>query len=123
MRFSSQLGVRKGGQVHHAIELQVLDKYPGVYTEAELNSLRNMRGIQPENAGKLQLHNSAIRSKIDDTYRYLDAQILRRGLMPGTPEYNILVKESLDETVRYMDWAYGNFDDAFLRVRSILQLP
>src|SRR5262249_12201000 len=43
--YAERLGVGPGGVVHHARELQLLDKYPGVYTEAELNAFRNMRGI------------------------------------------------------------------------------
>jgi hypothetical protein len=33
------------GQVHHAIEQQVLDRYPGLFSEQEINSLENLRGI------------------------------------------------------------------------------
>src|SRR3712207_8953995 len=51
----------KGGQVHHAIELQVLNRYPGVFTSQELNAPANMRGIPPERQGKRQLHNAKIR--------------------------------------------------------------
>ena len=31
--------------VHHAVEQQVLKRYPGVVTEAEIHSLENLRGI------------------------------------------------------------------------------
>ncbi len=34
--------------VHHAIEQQVLKRYPGVITQSELNSLANLRGIPNE---------------------------------------------------------------------------
>jgi hypothetical protein len=34
--------------VHHAIEQQVLDKYPGLFTEAEIHALENLRGIPVE---------------------------------------------------------------------------
>ena len=46
--FAGELGVPEYGQVHHAIELQVLARYPGAYTPGELNNLSNMRGINRE---------------------------------------------------------------------------
>ena len=46
--YAERLGVGAGGQVHHAIELQVLARYPGVFTAGELNALENMRGVPPE---------------------------------------------------------------------------
>jgi len=46
--YAKRLGVGQGGQVHHAIELQVLKHYPGAFTEAELNASENMRGIPAE---------------------------------------------------------------------------
>ncbi|MGW0604377.1 ricin-type beta-trefoil lectin domain protein [Streptomyces sp. NPDC002640] len=45
--------------VHHAIERQVLKKYPGLFTADELNSLPNLRGI-PKSANS-DLHLSRIR--------------------------------------------------------------
>ncbi len=34
--------------VHHAVEQQVLTKFPGVVTEGQINSLENLRGIPYE---------------------------------------------------------------------------
>lgn len=34
--------------VHHAIEQKVLKKYPGLFTEAELHSLGNLRGVHKD---------------------------------------------------------------------------
>jgi RHS repeat-associated protein len=52
--------------VHHAVEQQVLTRYPGVITEAELNSLANLRGVANEiNA---DLHLSRIRGLWDEFY-------------------------------------------------------
>jgi hypothetical protein len=47
--------------VHHAVEQRVLQRYPGLITEAEIHSLENLRGIPKEinNA----LHLSMIRSE------------------------------------------------------------
>ena len=53
--------------VHHAVEQQVLKKYPGLFTEAELHSLGNLRGIPKElNNG---LHLREIRREWDLFYR------------------------------------------------------
>jgi hypothetical protein len=54
--------------VHHAVEQQVLTKYPGVFNESQINSFKNLRGIPIERNN--ELHLSIIR-KIWDTF-YLD---------------------------------------------------
>jgi hypothetical protein len=44
--FPNQKWQGNGFVVHHAIEQQVFTtKYPGLFTEAEINSLQNLRGI------------------------------------------------------------------------------
>ena len=53
--------------VHHAIEQQVLTRYPGVLTEAELHSLENLRGIPKELDRKLHL--GVIRKEWNEFYR------------------------------------------------------
>lgn len=53
--------------VHHAIEQQVLSRYPGLFTEAEINSLENLRGIPKE--ANSELHLSAIRKEWNKFYR------------------------------------------------------
>src|SRR6185437_2022575 len=50
--YASDLDVGPRGQVHHAIELQVLKRYPGVYTADDLNKFSNMRGIPRELTGQ-----------------------------------------------------------------------
>ncbi|MFZ5970715.1 MAG: hypothetical protein ACOYXA_03910 [Bacteroidota bacterium] len=37
-------------QVHHGVPQKVFNKYPGRITEAELNSLENLRGISKANS-------------------------------------------------------------------------
>jgi hypothetical protein len=98
-----------GGDVHHAIELQVLDKYPGVYTEAELNALANMRGVPPELLGRKQLHNSEIRSKWDQAYDRLDAELKQRQLEPGHPDYDKTVRQHLTDARNQIDHFLGQF--------------
>jgi hypothetical protein len=107
--YAEELNVAEGGQVHHAEELRALDKYPGVYTQEELNARANMRGIPPELAGRRQLHNSKIREILDRHYRGLDSEIASRGLSPGTPEYNALVRNWLGAGRQEVDWALGQF--------------
>lgn len=53
--------------VHHAVEQQVLTRYPGLFTEAEIHSLNNLRGI-PKSMNP-DLHLSKIRRAWNDFYR------------------------------------------------------
>ena len=53
--------------VHHAIEQQVLRKYPGLFTEAEIHALNNLRGI-PLNINS-DLHLSKIRKERNKFYK------------------------------------------------------
>jgi RHS repeat-associated protein len=57
------------GQVifHHAVEQQVLQRYPGLVTESEIHSLQNLRGI-PRNMNS-ELHLSQIRRGWNQFYR------------------------------------------------------
>jgi len=115
--YAEELSVEKYGQVHHAIELQVLNRYPGVFSGEELNSLENMRGIPPEKKqrikGKMvqrrQLHNSKIREIWDRHYRNLDAEIKARKLKPGTPQYKAFVRQYLTEGRKEVDYVLGQF--------------
>ncbi len=107
--YAQALRVAAYGQVHHAIEVQVLSRYPGVYTQGEINDLANMRGIPPEIGGRTQLHNSKIREILDRHYAALDDEIARRGLTPGTPEYNQLVRQWMASARSEIDWALGQF--------------
>lgn len=118
--YATKLGVSlgSGGQVHHAIELQVLAKYKGVYSVAELNNFANMRGIPAElnTEGKLdklrgqkQLHNSFIRYEWDRLYKMLDAEIVAKKLAPGSASYNGLVRTWLKDGAAQIDYLVGNF--------------
>lgn len=53
--------------VHHAVEQQVLNRYPGVMTETEIHSLSNLRGIP--NDLNSSLHLSDIRKSWNQFYR------------------------------------------------------
>lgn len=100
------LAARSGAQVHHAIELNVIVRYgPDVFSVAELNALRNMRGIVPERTlldemssryGLRQLHNSAIRRRWDDFYGRIDRIIADESLIAGTPAYRTRVRGLLE---------------------------
>ncbi|HTD21877.1 MAG TPA: hypothetical protein VK738_04440 [Terriglobales bacterium] len=52
--------------VHHAIEQQVLRKFPGLFTEEEIHALENLRGIPKEL--NPDLHLSQIRQKLNEFY-------------------------------------------------------
>jgi hypothetical protein len=58
------------GQVHHAVEQVVLQRYPGVVTESEMHSLRNLRGIPVGGTG---MHQSQLRAVWDTFYQRFDA--------------------------------------------------
>lgn len=112
--------VRSGEDIHHAIELQALDLYPGAFNKNELNAINNMRVIPEEfiettnEAGqvirktKKQLHNSYIRWRWDHVYAELDREIASRGLTAGTPEYNTFVREYMHSARKSIDYGVGN---------------
>ncbi|WP_137935466.1 hypothetical protein [Mesorhizobium comanense] len=52
--------------VHHGVEQQIFDRYPGVFTNEEINSLENLRGIKKE--FDVTLHKKVIRREMDDFY-------------------------------------------------------
>jgi hypothetical protein len=58
-------------KVHHAVEQQVLNRFPGVVTKSEMNSLNNLRGIP--NHLNSSLHLRQIRAEWDRFYRAFDA--------------------------------------------------
>jgi hypothetical protein len=107
--YATRLGVTSGGQVHHAVELQVLDRYPGVFTEQTLNSFENMRGIATELANKKQLHNSKVRDLWDRHYSRIDREINTRGLLPGTSAYDEFVTTNLIDARDEIDYVLGQF--------------
>jgi hypothetical protein len=57
--------------VHHAVEQQVLTRYPGVVSETEIHSLENLRGIP--NAINGEVHLSQIRIEWNSFYRPFEA--------------------------------------------------
>jgi hypothetical protein len=126
--YAKQLHVEKYGDVHHAIELDVLDRYPDVFTETELNGLKNMRGIPKERLpeeqidaikarGKApternrpkQFHNSDIRATWDRHYSRLDQEIQSRGLQPGTDQYRRFVRKYIEDARDEIDYTRGQF--------------
>jgi len=128
--YAKRLEVGVGGDVHHAVELDVLDRYRGVFTEDYLNSFKNMRGIpreltdeefqsldknrgvapKPEGRSRpKRLHNSTIRKVWDQTYLILDEEISRRKLEPSTKEYNRLVRRHILAARNQIDELYKQF--------------
>ncbi len=121
--YARRLGVNTHGQVHHAIELQALKRFPGVFTPAELNNFRNMRGIPRElpagvrspsqvrdwKRGQRQLHNAKIREIWDRHYANLNREIQARGLRPNTPAYNDFVRRYMTAARAEIDYVLGQF--------------
>jgi hypothetical protein len=80
--FAARLGVPKWGDIHHAIELKVLDNYPSAFSPRELNSFRNMRGIPRE------VRQADFRRRPDDVF----ADLARRGIQPNSPQWDAAVR-------------------------------
>jgi Pretoxin HINT domain/Domain of unknown function (DUF4280) len=83
--------------VHHAIEQQVLKKYPGVLTKAEINALDNLRGIPK--AINSDLHLSKIRIEWNKFYKKFDDA----GIIP--------TKKQLEDYARAVDKKFSNLYD------------
>jgi hypothetical protein len=65
--FTANSGTRGNVVVHHAVEQQVLRRYPGVVTQSQMHSLENLRGI-PNNLNNT-VHLSQIRRSWNEFYR------------------------------------------------------
>jgi hypothetical protein len=65
--------------VHHAVELQVMTKYPGIITETEINSLANLRGVP--NAINKEVHLQRIRELWDAFYQTHPATCTKQDLL------------------------------------------
>ncbi len=89
--FGAHPGLRGKVVVHHAIEQNVLKRYPGLFTEAELHSLANLRGIP--NAFNNRVHLSAIRRAWDRFYE--------------THPAGVATKEDFLEYARKIDIEFG----------------
>lgn len=103
------LSVPKGGQVHHGIEIQALNRAPGAFSKNEINDPNSMRGIPSEEGNKRQLHNSKIREVEDRHYAKMDELIKEKGLKPGTKEFNEFVRQYQSDLRAEIDHLYGNF--------------
>ena len=79
--------------VHHAVEQQVLTKFPGVLTEAEIHSLENLRGIP--NGINSEVHLSQIRIDWNNFYE----QFSLNGMVP--------TKSQLLQKATQIDAKYG----------------
>ncbi|WP_327703737.1 DUF6531 domain-containing protein [Streptomyces decoyicus] len=89
----------KGKQmvIHHAIEQQVLTKYPNVFRRDEINSLENLRGIpQPINN---TVHLSSIRKDWDAFYKS-NPQATRQDFLDKATEIDGKYGKQFDPPVR-----------------------
>ena len=53
--------------VHHSVEQRINKKYPGLFTEEELHSIENLRGIRKE--FDINLHQKVVQSEWNEFYR------------------------------------------------------
>jgi hypothetical protein len=104
--YAKRLGVGAGGVVHHARELQLLDKYPSAFTEEELNAFGNMRGIPAKYNNTMHL--SGFRKFWNEAYEFIDNVTKERKLNPGTSEYNKFVREMVERYYRRIDEEFGH---------------
>jgi large repetitive protein len=65
--YDANPGTQGNVWVHHAIEQQVLNRYPGLFSADEIHSVENLRGI-PKGAINSRVHLSAIRNMWNDFY-------------------------------------------------------
>jgi len=65
--FAGNPGLEGQVVVHHAVEQQILTRYPGVVSEAEIHSLENLRGI-PKTINS-EVHLTQIRREWNQFYR------------------------------------------------------
>lgn len=70
--------------VHHAIEQQVLNRYPGVMTDAEIHNLDNLRGIP--NDANAKVHLSDIRKEWNAFYREHPTSATKQQLLDKARE-------------------------------------
>jgi hypothetical protein len=86
--------------VHHAIEQQVLKRYPGLFTKADIHALDNLRGIPKELNNTLHL--SEIRKEWNKFYKKFDDADL------------IPTKKQLEDYAKAIDKKFANqFDPPF----------
>ncbi len=76
--------------IHHAIEQQVLKRYPGLVNPGDMHALPNLRGIPKEINN--ELHLSSIRKEWNDFYE----------------EHPSPTREDLDTYAKYIDDKYGS---------------
>lgn len=112
--YAEKLHVGPGGEVHHARELTILDRYPGVYTQEELNAFKNMRGVPAQH--KSVLHQGVLRQEWNKVYEELDAFIADKALTKGTPEYNKAVRDYIEHKVFALDEKYDQYMTHFGKV-------
>jgi hypothetical protein len=104
--FAQGLSAPKNAHIHHAIELQVLKGFPGVYTDKDLNDAKNMRVIKDGG-----FHNGPLRVWWNKRYRVLDDALKKPGApKPGSPAYVALVKKKLERWKRVADALIKRYD-------------
>jgi hypothetical protein len=84
--------------VHHSVEQQVLDRYPGVITETELHSLENLRGIPK--GSNAQTHLREIRKEWNAFYRQHPERATKEQLLDKATEIDNKFGHLFDPPIR-----------------------
>lgn len=83
--------------VHHAIEQQVLKRYPGLFNESEIHSYENLRGIPIE--VNSDVHLSKIRKEWNKFYR-TNPNPVRQDILDKATEIDNLYGNQFNPPVR-----------------------
>ena len=84
--------------MHHGVEQQVLDRYPGLITAAELHSLENLRGI-PKGANA-KTHLREIRKEWNAFYRQHPDHVTKEQLLDKATEIDEKYGHLFDPPIR-----------------------
>ena len=81
-------------EIHHSIEQCVLDRFPGLFTEEEINDVKMLRGILKSEIGEngKRLHQSAIRTEWNRFYKQV-----KKGKIPKTKEAFLAKRDEIDK--------------------------
>ena len=97
----------EGFQVHHSIEQQVLNRYPGVFSADEvLRNQTTFRGIPNSVAG--DIHQSKLRKEWDAVYDRIN-ETINNNLNMSDEEIADYIKKTIYEARDALDLKYGKY--------------
>jgi hypothetical protein len=109
-------------EIHHAIEQQVLKRYPGVASKAELHSLQNLRGIP--DAIKNEVQDRLIREAWDEFYKRHPVVATQQELLDWATHIDRLYGPQFDPPVAAFRWRIRNkWDDIHMACPGEFESP